>query len=145
MAETKTTATKAKTTTAKAPAKKAAPKTEAAKKTTAKAAATKPAVKKTTAAKEEVVETPVVKTVAEEVKAEVKAAAPKAEKKVKGPMLKIKLVKSVSGRLEKQQKTVAALGLTKIGSETVKPDNACTRGMIFVVKHLVEFTSVKEN
>ncbi|MBQ7466574.1 MAG: 50S ribosomal protein L30 [Clostridia bacterium] len=60
-------------------------------------------------------------------------------------MLKIKLVKSVSGRLEKQQKTVAALGLTKIGSETVKPDNACTRGMIFVVKHLVEFTSVKEN
>ena len=124
MAETKTTATKAKTTTAaKAPAKKAAPKKEAAEKA------------------------PVVKTVAEEVatvKAEAKPAA-KTEKKVSGPMLKIKLVKSVSGRLEKQQKTIAALGLTKIGSETIKPDNACTRGMIFVVKHLVEVTSVKEN
>ena len=142
MAETKTTAKKtttAKTTAAaKAPAKKTAPKTEAAAKTTVKTTAKKTTVKK------ETVETPVVKTVAEEVKAEAKPAV-KAEKKNKGPMLKIKLVKSVSGRLEKQQKTVAALGLTKIGSETVKPDNACTRGMIFVVKHLVEVTSVKEN
>ena len=134
MAETKTTTAKAKTTATKAPAKKTAPKAES---------ATKAPAKKTAAAKA-VVETPVVKTVAEEVKAEVKPAV-KAEKKVKGPMLKIKLVKSVSGRLEKQQKTVQALGLTKIGSETVKPDNACTRGMIFVVKHLVEVTSVKEN
>ena len=134
MAETKTTTAKAKTTATKAPAKKTAPKAES---------ATKAPAKKTTAAKA-VVETPVVKTVAEEVKAEVKPAV-KAEKKVKGPMLKIKLVKSVSGRLEKQQRTVAALGLTKIGSETLKPDNACTRGMIFVVKHLVEVTSVKEN
>lgn len=129
MAETKTTTKK--TTTAKAPAKKTAPKTE-----TAKAA-----VKKTVAVKEVAAEAPVAKTVVEEVK----PAAVKTEKKVKGPMLKIKLVKSVSGRLEKQQKTVAALGLTKIGSETIKPDNACTRGMIFVVKHLVEVTSVKEN
>ena len=134
MAETKTTTAKAKTTATKAPAKKTAPKAES---------ATKAPAKKTTAAKA-VVETPVVKTVAEEVKAEVKPAV-KAEKKVKGPMLKIKLVKSVSGRLEKQQRTVAALGLTKIGSETLKPDNACTRGMIFVVKHLVEVTNVKEN
>lgn len=53
-------------------------------------------------------------------------------------MIKITLVKSTSGRLAKQQKTVEALGLRKIGQSVVKKDNACTRGMIFVVKHLVE-------
>ena len=53
-------------------------------------------------------------------------------------MLKITLVKSVSGRLEKQQKTVEALGLRKIGQTGVKKDNECTRGMIFAVRHLVE-------
>ena len=53
-------------------------------------------------------------------------------------MIKITLVKSTSGRLAKQQKTVEALGLRKIGQSGVKKDNECTRGMIFVVKHLVE-------
>ena len=67
------------------------------------------------------------------------------ETKTAAPMLKIKLVKSASGRLAKQQKTLVALGLTKINSETVKPDNAQIRGMIFVVKHLVTVESVKEN
>ena len=76
--------------------------------------------------------------------AEVKVEAPKAEKKA-GPMLKIKLVKSASGRLAKQQRTLVALGLGKLNSETVKPDNAQIRGMIFVVKHLVSVESVKEN
>ena len=67
------------------------------------------------------------------------------ETKTTVPMLKIKLVKSASGRLEKQKRTLEALGLSKINSETVKPDNAQTRGMIFVVKHLVSVESVKEN
>ncbi|HIV63357.1 MAG TPA: 50S ribosomal protein L30 [Firmicutes bacterium] len=53
-------------------------------------------------------------------------------------MIKITLVRSTSGRLAKQQKTVEALGLRKIGQSVVKKDNECTRGMIFVVKHLVE-------
>ena len=53
-------------------------------------------------------------------------------------MIKITLVRSTSGRLAKQQKTVEALGLRKIGQSVVKKDNDCTRGMIFVVKHLVE-------
>lgn len=53
-------------------------------------------------------------------------------------MIKITLVKSTSGRLAKQQKTIEALGLRKIGQSVVKKDNECTRGMIFVVKHLVE-------
>ena len=82
-----------------------------------------------------------------EAKATPKTAAVKAEVKKanKVPMLKIKLVKSFSGRLVKQQRTLEALGLRKIGSETLKPDNAQTRGMIFVVKHLVTVESVKEN
>ena len=130
MAEVKKTTAKAAE--AKTEVKKATPKTTATKTTTAKKA---PAKK---------VEAPK----AEEVKVEeVKVEAPKApaKKENKGPMLKIKLVKSVSGRLVKQQKTIEALGLRKIGSETLKPDNAQTRGMIFVVKHLVTVESVKEN
>ena len=53
-------------------------------------------------------------------------------------MLKITLVKSVSGRLAKQQKTVEAIGLRKIGQTVVKKDDPCIRCMIFAVKHLVE-------
>ena len=115
MAEEKKTTAKAETSTAK--------------KTTAPKTTTKTATKKVEEVK---VEAPVVE-------------APKATTKKAGPMLKITLVKSASGRLEKQQKTLVALGLTKINSETVKPDNAQTRGMIFVVKHLVKVESVKEN
>ena len=114
------------------------------KKTTAKTASASTTAKKTTAPKTTTKKTA---TKAEETVAvapvveEVKATA----KKANGPMLKITLVKSASGRLVKQQRTLEALGLTKINSETVKPDNAQTRGMIFVVKHLVKVESVKEN
>ena len=52
--------------------------------------------------------------------------------------LKVTLVKSINGCLKDQQATVAALGLHKIGHTVVKPDNACTRGMLFKVKHLVK-------
>ena len=58
-------------------------------------------------------------------------------------MLKVTLVKSASGRLAKQQKTLVALGLTKLNVEVVKPDNAAIRGMLFVVKHLVKVEEVK--
>lgn len=58
-------------------------------------------------------------------------------------MLKITLTKSLIGRLEKQKRTAEALGLKKIRQSVTKPDNAQTRGMIFVVKHLVEVEEVK--
>lgn len=119
--------------------KKTTTKTAAAKKTTAPKATTKATATKKVeevkveAPKAEVVEAP-------------KAPAKKATaKKANCPMLKITLVKSASGRLVKQQRTLEALGLTKINSVTVKPDNAQTQGMIFVVKHLVKVESVKEN
>jgi len=119
-----------KTTTAKAAAKPAAPKAEA--KTT-----------KTTAAKKAPAK-------AEAPKAEVKAAEVKVEKAVKvapkakaqGDMLKVTLVKSGSGRLIKQKRTLEALGLRKTNSSNIVPDNAATRGMIFVVKHLVSVEKV---
>lgn len=51
--------------------------------------------------------------------------------------LKITLVKSTNGILDKQKKTVRALGLKKLNSSVVQKDNEAIRGMIFVVKHLV--------
>ena len=152
MAETKKTAKTAETSVEP---KKAAPKkttTTAKKATTAKTAEKKTATAKTAAPKATTAKkTTATKTVkkaapkAEEVKTEEVKVVEKKETKNVGPMLRIKLVKSINGRLEKQIKTVKALGLHKVGSETVKPDNAQTRGMIFVVKHLVSVESVKEN
>ena len=144
MAETKKTTTKttvAKATQAKAPAKKttttktATTKTTAAKATTAKAPAKKIAPK---AVESKAVE------VKQEVVAEVKAPAKmETKKEISGPKLQIKLVKSKFGRLVKQKKTLEALGLHKINQVVTKPDNAATRGMIYVVKHLVVVTEIK--
>ena len=41
------------------------------------------------------------------------------------------------GCTKKQKDTVAALGLTKIGSSNVITSNACSEGMLKVVSHLV--------
>ncbi len=121
---------------------------EATKKTTTKATATSPAKKTTTkvATAKKTTTKVASKTEVKEVKAE-KVATTKAVKAAKAakasPMVKVTLVKSPIGRGEKQQRTVQALGLRKIRSSAVLPDNACTRGMIFVVKHLVTVEEVK--
>ena len=57
--------------------------------------------------------------------------------------VKVTLIKSTNGCLKDQQATVKALGLTKIRTSNVLPDNAATRGMIFKVKHLVAVEEVK--
>ena len=54
--------------------------------------------------------------------------------------LKIKLVKSLSGRRDKHIATAKSLGLTKIGSETVQPDNPQTRGKIAQIRYLITVT-----
>ena len=54
--------------------------------------------------------------------------------------LRIKLVKSLNGRLEKQILTAHSLGLKKIGSETVQPDNPQTRGKIAKIGYLLKVT-----
>ena len=52
--------------------------------------------------------------------------------------IKITLRKSVSGSNVKQRAVLQGLGLRRIDQTVVKKDNACIRGMVFKVKHLVK-------
>lgn len=52
--------------------------------------------------------------------------------------LKITLVKSTIGTVKKQQATVEALGLHKIGQSKIHKDSATLQGMLKVVSHLVK-------
>ncbi len=54
--------------------------------------------------------------------------------------LKIKLVKSLNGRIATHKATAAALGLRKIGDTTVQPDNAATQGKIHQIGYLLQVT-----
>lgn len=120
MAETKTTkTTTTKSTAVKTPAKSA---TKSTAKTTATKAVEKKAPAKTPAKVEE-------KPVAvKEVKAEAKAQK----------QIRVTLVRSTIGYDKRQGRIVEALGLGKLNSSHVLPDNPCVRGMIFHVKHLVK-------
>ena len=122
MAETKTT---------KTTATKAATKTTAAKKTTT----TKTATTKATTAKT---------TKAAAPKAEVKAVETKAVKAETKPVkqIKVTLVRSTIGFNKKQALVVKSLGLGKLNSSNVLPDNQAVRGMIFKVKHLVNVEEI---
>ena len=57
--------------------------------------------------------------------------------------LKIKLVKSLNGRLEKHIATAESLGLRKIGQVTIQPDNTQTRGKIAKIGYLLQVTEVE--
>ena len=52
--------------------------------------------------------------------------------------LKIKLVKSLSGRNDKHIATAQSLGLRRIGHVTTQPDNPQTRGKIHQIRYLVD-------
>lgn len=54
--------------------------------------------------------------------------------------LKIKLLKSLNGRLESHVATAKSLGLKKIGNETMQPDNPQTRGKIALIRYLISVT-----
>ncbi len=58
--------------------------------------------------------------------------------------LHITLTKSPIARLEKQIRTVEALGLRKIGQTVVKEDNPCVRGQIFRIRHMVKVEEIEE-
>lgn len=58
--------------------------------------------------------------------------------------IKVTQLKSTIRRPDKQKRTIVALGLGKINGYNVLPDNAQTRGMLEVVKHLVNFEVVSE-
>ena len=57
--------------------------------------------------------------------------------------VKITLIHSAAHRLPAQRAIVKALGLGKINSSVIKPDNEATRGAIFKVAHLVTIEEVK--
>ena len=52
--------------------------------------------------------------------------------------LKIKLVKSLNGRLDKHIATAQSLGLHKIGNVTVQPNNPQTQGKIALIGYLLK-------
>ena len=72
-------------------------------------------------------------------KATTTKAAPKAVEAVKAQkQVKVTLVKSPIGYNKKQARVVKALGLKKMNSSHILPDNACVRGMVKSVNHLVK-------
>lgn len=58
--------------------------------------------------------------------------------------IKITQVKSTIDRLEKQKRTVKALGLRHPNHSVVRENNPQTLGMINVVKHLVNVEEISE-
>ena len=54
--------------------------------------------------------------------------------------LKIKLVNSLNGRLDKQIATAESRGLRKIGQVSIQPDNTQTRGKIAKIGQLLPYT-----
>ena len=54
--------------------------------------------------------------------------------------VKVKLVRSLIGSKKDQIATAQALGLHKIGDETVQPDNPQTKGKVAKIIHLIEVT-----
>ncbi len=57
-------------------------------------------------------------------------------------MLKITLVKSTIGAVPKNKATVESMGLRKLNSFVVLPDNAATRGQIRQISHLIKVEEV---
>jgi len=56
--------------------------------------------------------------------------------------LKVKLVRSVSGRPHDHKETITGLGLKKLNDVKLLKDTAPIRGMIAKVAHLVSFEEV---
>lgn len=57
-------------------------------------------------------------------------------------MLRIKLVRSNIGRIQKHRRIIEALGLRKIGQVVEKEDTPQIRGMINSVDFMVEFEEI---
>lgn len=52
--------------------------------------------------------------------------------------IKIKLVRSLIGSKKDQIATAHSLGLSKIGDETMQPNNDQTKGKMVKINHLIE-------
>ena len=60
----------------------------------------------------------------------------------KGKQLKVTLIRSVIGQKPDKRATVRTLGLKKISSSNVLPDNDAVRGMVASVSHLVKVEEI---
>ncbi|GBG04221.1 50S ribosomal protein L30 [Lactobacillus rodentium] len=58
--------------------------------------------------------------------------------------LKVTLIRSAAHRLPKQRTIVKNLGLGKVNSSVVLPDNAATRGALLKIAHLISVEEVKD-
>ena len=58
----------------------------------------------------------------------------------KPPKIRVRLIKSVSGRLKNHQACVRGLGLRRIGQEVEVEDSPSVRGMVNQVSYLLEVT-----
>ena len=58
--------------------------------------------------------------------------------------LEITQVRSVSGRQEKQRRTLRALGLTKNQTSVIQNDTPAIRGMINKIPHMVSVREITE-
>lgn len=68
-----------------------------------------------------------------------------AKKKQQDPAkLEITQVRSVSGRPEKQRRTLRALGLTKNQTSVIQNDTPAIRGMINQIPHMLSVREITE-
>ena len=67
-----------------------------------------------------------------------------AKKKQSDGKLEITQVRSVSGRPEKQRRTLRALGLTKNQTSVIHDDTPAIRGMINQIPHMVDVREISE-
>jgi len=58
--------------------------------------------------------------------------------------LKVTLIRSVAHRLPNQRKIVKALGLGRVSSTVVLPDNAATRGALMKIAHLISVEEINK-
>ena len=56
--------------------------------------------------------------------------------------LKVTLIRSVIGQKPDKKATVRSLGLKKISSSNILPDNDAVRGMVASVSHLVKVEEI---
>ena len=67
-----------------------------------------------------------------------------AKKQQTGGKVEITQVRSVSGRPEKQRRTLRALGLTKNQTSVVHDDTPAIRGMINQIPHMLSVREITE-
>ena len=60
----------------------------------------------------------------------------------KEKQIKVTLIRSVIGQKPDKRATVRSLGLKKISSSNVLPDNDAVRGMVAAVSHLVKVEEI---